>query len=228
MLSKLSKLESILGYNFRQQNDVQVAIVHPGFHKNAHNRATAFERLEFLGDRVLGLSLAAHLYQKFPNDKEGDLAMRIASLAGTDFLISLAKRKGLLDCFSVPKDFFMSQHKTSAAIADIMEAVLGSIFLDSDFMTVQKVVLSLWSDDLDKVVYKQKDPKTLLQEITQAMNRELPVYRLIKMSGELHNPLFEVEVSTCKLTERGYGNTKKQAEHDAATRILSKLKEQQS
>ena len=95
-------------------------------------------------------------------------------------------------------------------------------------MTVQKVVLSLWSDDLDKVVYKQKGPKTLLQEITQAMNRELPVYRLIKMSGELHNPLFEVEVSTCKLTERGYGNTKKQAEHDAATRILSKLKEQQS
>lgn len=228
MLSKLDKLESILGYAFKQKCNIQIAIVHPGFGKNTHNQTTAFERLEFLGDRVLGLSLAAHLYLKFPNDKEGDLAMRIASLAGTDFLINLAKRTGLLECFSVPKDFFMSERKTSAAIADIIEAILGSVFLDSDFMTVQKVILSLWSNDLDKVVYKQKDPKTLLQEITQAMCRELPTYKLIKMSGELHNPLFEVEVSTCQLTERGYGSTKKQAEHDAATRILSKLKEKQA
>lgn len=222
-MEKLSELEKIIGYKFKNKENVSVAIVHPGASKFDRDLAKHFERLEFLGDRVLGLSLAHLIFTKFQKESEGDLAVRMSILAGTDFLIDLAKKKKIIDCFSYPKDLFVSKNKNSSSIADMMEAVLGSVFLDSGFLEAREIVVRLWGDDLDKIIYKKKDSKTKLQEIVQSRSGELPFYRLIKMSGEAHDPVFEMEVSACGKVASGFGNSKKSAEHDAAKKLIEKL-----
>lgn len=219
----LTHLEKILGYKFKNAETACTAIRHPGLKKHDKNFARKFEKLEFLGDRVLGLSLTTLLYENCGEDSEGDLAVRIATLAGTDFLIELAKKTGIIKCFSIPKDFFVSINKTSSSIADMMEAVFAAIYLDSNFDTTKNVIKKLWSDDLDKVVYKEKDAKSQLQELFQAQGKSLPTYRLIKMTGEAHDPIFEVEVTADAFSAIGYGNTKKSAEHDAAGRLIAQL-----
>ena len=223
--SDLQKLEQILKYTFKNQENILTAIQHPGLKKRNKEFAHKFEKLEFLGDRVLGLSLATLLYEHFRKDTEGDLAVRIATLAGTDFLIELAKKTGLFQCFKIPKDFFVSMNKTSSSIADMMEAVFASVYLDSDFITAQKVISDLWHNDIDKVSYKEKDPKSQLQEILQAKSKQLPVYRLIKVTGEAHDPIFEIEVMASGHFAIGCGNSKKAAEHDAAAKLIQKIKE---
>lgn len=222
MTPDLEKLQKILNYHFKDSNLVLNAIVHPGL-KKKHQRSQ-FETLEFLGDRVLGLSLADMLFRKFGHGKEGELAVRMAALAGTEFLIELAKRTEIISCFSIPKDFFVSHNKTSSAIADMMEAVFAAIYLDSDFSTVKNIISELWSNDISKVVYKKKDPKSLLQEVVQAKGGGLPVYRLVKMTGAAHDPVFEIEVHANNFSTLGYGNSKKMAEHDAAEKMLKKIK----
>jgi ribonuclease-3 len=137
----------------------------------------------------------------------------------------LAKKTKIVDCFSFPKDFFISVNKNSSSIADMMEAVFGAIFLDSNFETTVGVVTKLWKDDISKVTYKNKDSKTLLQEISQAKCAELPVYRLVKMLGQAHDPIFEIEVSACSMSAVGCGNSKRNAEHDAAGKLIKKIEE---
>ncbi len=222
-MKELSELEEIIGYRFKDKENISVAILHPGANKFDRSFAKRFERLEFLGDRVLGLSLAHLIFLKFSKESEGDLAIRMSVLAGTDFLIDLAKKTKLIECFSYPKDLFVSKNKNSSSIADMMEAVLGSVFLDSGFSAAREVVTRLWGSDLDKVIYKKKDSKTRLQEIVQSRSDELPSYRLIKMSGEAHDPVFEMEVSACGKVASGFGNSKKNAEHDAAKKLIEKL-----
>lgn len=217
----LVDIENILGYHFKNPEYIAIATTHPGTCQAVSSKK--FEKLEFLGDRVLGLSLSDFLYRRFPSESEGELAVRIATLAGTDFLIDLAKKSKLIGCFKTPKDFYVSSHKNSSSIADMMEAVFGAVFLDSDFKTAQHTVLGLYKDDIEKVIYKQKDAKTRLQEVVQARSNKLPVYRLLKTVGEVHNPIFEMEVSACGKSAVGHGNSKRTAEHDAAENLLKIL-----
>ncbi|MDR0968102.1 MAG: ribonuclease III [Holosporaceae bacterium] len=221
----LSKLQEIIGYEFKNADAIKIAISHPGLKKGSKTSSRNFERLELLGDRVLGLSLAGFLYKKFPTDSEGALATRIAALAGTDFLIAAAKKTKIIDCFSIPKDFFVSERKNSSAIADMMEAVFGAVFLDAGFETTQKIIAELWKDDIENVVYKEKDPKTQLQEIVQARSSQLPIYKLVKTTGEPSDPIFEIEVSGCGASASGCGGSKKLAERDAAFKLLTKIRD---
>lgn len=221
-----SDIEQRLGYCFKNTDLLNFATTHPGTYPQKHSCASKkFEKLEFLGDRVLGLSLADLLYKHFPDETEGQLAVRMAALAGTDFLIELAKRTKLINCFKIPKDFYVSSHKNSSSIADMMEAVFGAVFLDSDFKTAQSIISKIYKDDIDRVIYRKKDAKTRLQEVTQAKTAKLPVYRLIKTVGEVHNPIFEMEVSACEKIAVGQGNSKKMAEHDAAEKLLKMLED---
>ncbi|MDR2107155.1 MAG: ribonuclease III [Holosporaceae bacterium] len=216
-----AELQKIIGYKFKNPELIEAALSHPGLPKKTPGKT--FERLEFLGDRVLGLSLSSLLYEKFPRADEGQLAMKIAVLAGTDFLIALAKKTKILDCFMIPKDFFVSVNKNSSSIADMTEAVFGAIFLDSDFETVKNIIGKLWQDDVDKGIYGKKDAKSRLQEIVQAEYAELPVYRLVKVTGEAHDPIFETEVTAAGVSAVGCGNSKKSSEHEAAERLTAKL-----
>lgn len=220
MKYNFDKLQDIIGYRFRNTDTVSFAISHPGLRRSDKSFTRKFEKLEFLGDRVLGLSLSDILYHRFSDETEGDLAIRMATLAGTEFLISLSKKTKLIECFEIPKDFFISNNKNSSSIADMFEAVLGAVFLDSDFETAKEVVFNLWKNDIDKVIYKTKDTKTRLQEIVQSKTYQLPVYRLIKSVGQAHDPIFEVEVMACGKTAIGQGNSKRNAEHVAAEKML--------
>ncbi|MDR2794922.1 MAG: hypothetical protein LBB12_04035 [Holosporaceae bacterium] len=225
-MDNVLKLQDIIGYKFISHDMISVALSHPGRKKHEKDFSRKFEKLEFLGDRVLGLSLVDFMYNNFSYDSEGELAIRIASLAGTDFLIKLAKKTKIIDCFSIPRDFFVSLNKNSSSIADMMEAVFGAIFLDSNFETAQKIIVNLWGNDIYRGIHKTKDAKTRLQELVQAKNSELPSYRMIKMAGEPHDPIFEIEVSACGKSSIGYGGSKKNAEHDAAEKMVEILEHQ--
>ncbi|MBR1735349.1 MAG: ribonuclease III [Alphaproteobacteria bacterium] len=220
-LIDITELEQIIGHKFSDQKLLKTAITHPGLNKNISS--TAFEKLEFLGDRVLGLSLCGFLYNRFSKETEGELAVRIATLAGTDFLISLAKKMKLIEYFRIPKDFYISCHKNSSAIADMMEAIFGAIFLDSNFESAQNAILNIYKNDIEKIIYKRKDSKTQLQEISQAQTKKIPIYRLLKVVGETHNPVFEIEVNACGKSAVGQGNSKRNAEHNAAENLLKIL-----
>ncbi|MDR3186880.1 MAG: ribonuclease III [Holosporaceae bacterium] len=222
----IAALENILGYKFKSLQLIAAAISHPGIGKADKISAMNFERLEFLGDRVLGLAISSILYEKFPNDSEGNLATRVAALAGTDFIITLCQKKEIVDCFLVPKSFFLSKSKSSSAIADMMEAVLGSIFLDSNFETARAIIAKLWGRNITKTEHKKKDSKTQLQELLQSVRGELPVYSQIEMIGKSHDPTFKIEAKAAGLSAIGIGNSKKNAERDAAEKMLKKLKEQ--
>lgn len=217
----IDKLENIIGYIFSNREMISVAISHPGVRRGKKDSTRKFERLEFLGDRVLGLSLCDFLYRNFKEESEGNLAIRMAMLAGTDFLINLAKKTKIIECFCIPKDFFISSNKNSSSIADMMEAVFGAIFLDSNFDVVKKIIANLWKEDFTNVMYSTKDVKTRLQEIVQARSGKLPVYRLVKMVGEAHDPIFEMEVSVWGKSCIGCGNSKRNAEHAAAEKMLA-------
>jgi ribonuclease-3 len=222
----IEKLQRIISYNFKDRELISCALCHPGSSKYSRNLARNFERLEFLGDRVLGLALAGFLYRNFTADSEGELATRISVLAGTNFLIKIAKKTNIMECLEIPKDFFVSPHKNSSSIADMMEAILGAVFLDSDFETVQKVIVQLWGDDLESIAYKKKDAKTRLQEISQSKVGHLPVYRLVSMTGEAHNPIFEIEVQILDKCTMGQGNSKRIAEHQAAENMIKLLEKE--
>lgn len=218
----ISELEQILGYGFKDRKLALNAIHHPGLRKGVSSKK--FERLEFLGDRVLGLSLSDFLYHCFPEETEGNLAVRIATLAGTDFLISLSKKTKMIECFRVPNDFYISNYKNSSSIADMVEAVFGAVFLDSGFKSAQGVILNAYKGDIEKIVYSRKDAKTRLQEIVQVRTSGLlPTYRLLKKIGEAHDPIFEIEASACGKAAIGHGGSKKAAEHNAAKKLIEIL-----
>ncbi|MDR2067850.1 MAG: ribonuclease III [Holosporaceae bacterium] len=221
-------LENILGYKFKNLQLISLAVSHPSIGKVNKISAKSFERLEFLGDRVLGLAISSILYEKFPQDSEGDLATRTAVLGGTDFIITLCKKKKIIDCFLIPKSFFLSQSKSSSAIADMLEAVLGSVFLDSNFETARAVIAKLWGRDIAKTEHKKKDYKTQLQEFLQSLHEELPAYELIETIGKPHDPTFKIEAKAVGLSVIGLGNSRKNAERDAAEKMLKKLKEEQA
>jgi ribonuclease-3 len=220
----VAKLQEIIGYEFKNADMLLNALCHPGSHKSNKKLAHIFERLEFLGDRVLGLALSDFLYKKFPLDTNADLAVRISSLAGTNFLIEIVQKTQLLECLSLPKDFFVSGKKVPSAIADMLEAIVGAVFLDSNFETAQKVIVSLWGKNLTSIFHKEKDSKTQLQEMLQSRSEELPVYKLLEIAGEPHDPLFKVEITTSNISAIGKGHSKKNAEHDAAGKVIKKLK----
>ncbi|MDR1561211.1 MAG: ribonuclease III [Holosporaceae bacterium] len=223
-LPKIEQLQNIVGYKFKNLDLVTVALSHPGHKRYNKDLIKNFERLEFLGDRVLGLTLANFLYEKFLTETEGDLATRISTLGGTNFLIDIAKKTRIIDCFSIPKSFFVSDTKNSSTIADILEALFGAIFLDSDFETTKKIIVNFLGTDLTRATHKKKDSKTHLQELTQAKTMELPVYKVIETSGKQHNPIFKVEVAVFGHSSIGVGGSKKAAELDAANKMIKRLK----
>jgi ribonuclease-3 len=223
LLDSICKLQELISYEFKSKDNISIAIFHPGLHRNDSDFSKKFEKLEFLGDRVLGLSIADIMYHEFKDDEESDLAIRIAKFASTDFLVNLAKKTGIIECFFVPSSFFISESRTPSSIADMLEAVFGAIFLDSGFITTQKVISNLWKDDIHGVEYKEKDAKTRLQEIAQSESFALPIYRVLKMTGEDHDPVFEIEVTVCGKSSIGFGSSKKNAERDAAKKMLDVL-----
>ena len=164
-------------------------------------KVAAYERLEFLGDRVLGLVIADLLYQTFPFEKEGDWAIRFTSLVKEHTLAEVSKK------IAIDKELVTNEDKlrqNESILADVCEAILGVIYLEKGLEAVKRFVLPLWSPYLNEKVMSVKDFKTQLQEWSQKNKGVIPEYRVLSKTGPEHEPCFEVEVSVPDVVKKNY------------------------
>ncbi len=214
----LNKLENIIQYKFKNQSLLRQALTHSGFSSKIGEN---YERLEFLGDRVLGLSIASLLYSAFPNEPEGSLSPRFVGLVCRDTVASMA-RNLQLDKFMFVNDDEIRNNDN--VLCDICEAVIGAIFMDSNCDTAIEFVNTHWKDLIDKNIAPPKDAKTTLQEYLFARSMGLPQYVIDKREGSEHEPIFHVSVKTSNgMSASGQGRNKKQAEQNAATNMLKRI-----
>ena len=180
-----------------------------------------FERLEFLGDRVLGLVIATYLYQQYPHEKEGVLARYQAVLVSRDTCKKIGESIGLLNFIQYNATDYQS--KNTALLANAIEALLGAMYLDGGIEPCQNFIYKHWSKDLLQT--QQKDPKTVVQEWAQKKYNLLPEYTLIEQSGTAHSPTFHYKIFIPpKYDASGMGNNRKQAEQNAAQNFIQKYK----
>ena len=184
------------------------------------------QRLEFLGDRVLGLTIAEALFRADKTASEGQLAPRYNALVRGETCADIAREIGLGDVLKLGRSEMMSGgRRKEALLADAMEAVLAAIYLDADFTTAQKVVLRLWSSRLDNVEEDARDAKTALQEWAQAKGMPPPRYEVTDRKGPDHAPEFEITVTLDdgrRAVAQGQG-TKRSIEQAAAAALLKEL-----
>lgn len=205
-----------LNYTFKNAQLLELAMTQSGADA-AHNN----ERLEFLGDRVLGLTVARMLFDMFPAEPEGDLARRHSVLVSTITLADVARKLG------VP-DYLHHGHITGGRInhilANAMEAVFGAIYLDGGFEAAATVIADLWRPLAARDAVAPKDAKSALQEFVQKnWNGKLPEYEYMAPHGASHSPVFEVRVSAMGKSATGRGSSKKGASINAAGALLKKL-----
>lgn len=220
----LEQLEKVIGYQFQQRELLKQALTHRSAHAN-HN-----ERLEFLGDSILGVVIAEALFQRFPSVAEGDLSrMRAAIVCGRS-LAKLGRKKEVGDYLWLGQGELKSGgYRRESILADAMEAIIGAVYLDSDMATVKTMVLQWFTEQLQTIKpgANQKDPKTRLQEWLQARQRPLPEYDVVATQGQAHNQQFTVtcQVAGIDTPLRGSGTSRRKAEQAAATAALEKLQE---
>ena len=216
------KLEATLGHSFADQNLLQQALTH----RSAGSRNN--ERLEFLGDAILGGVIAAELYQRYPQAKEGELSRLRANLVRRESLAEIAQLLELGQYLNLGGGERKSGgHRRDSILSDTLEALIGAIFLDSDFAVCQRSILDLFADRLNSLsdVAFLKDAKTRLQELLQSSHQPLPEYIVTEVTGEAHAQFFKVEcvVDGIEIPGRGQGSSRRHAEQDAAEDMLSRL-----
>ena len=212
-------IENSIKYHFVNRALLEAAITHTSFENN--KKDYTYERLEFLGDRVLGLVIADLIYKNFLNESEGDLARRIAFLVSGKTLSEIAIKFKLQDYVRVSENLKFKNGENNSILSDTMEAIIGAIFLDSNYSEVKKVIKYIWIEYIKNDVKPPKDPKSALQELSMELKYEMPVYSNYIKEGPDHSPVFKVKVSIKGLNKsQGIGVSKKSAEIDAASKLL--------
>ena len=219
MSESISKLEQKLGYNFNNERLLYTALTHRSYDKN-HN-----ERLEYLGDSILGFIIAEALYLHFPDQPEGVLTRFRASLVKRESLAKIARNLGLGEHLLLGTGEKRSGGwRRDSILSNTMEAIIGAIYLDSDISTCKLFVLSLFQELIGNMSPEEenKDPKTELQEYLQARKMDLPEYRVVAEEGEAHNRMFTVECRIDGLDKNAtaQGKSKRFAEQLVAQKIL--------
>ena len=216
----LEDLEKILGYKYKNIQLLKQALTHSSHSSDVDKN---YERLEFLGDRVLGLTIAALLYNIFPHEPEGSLSQRHTALVCKETVAMIARRLELDKYMIVANEEIRDNENV---LCDVCEAVIGSIYIDSDCDEAINFVKEHWKELIDKNVAPPKDAKTKLQEEAHAKGHGVPVYKLEKRAGSEHEPIFYISVSLEGMgSEIGEGRNKKLAEQAAATKMLKKLEQ---
>ena len=187
-----------------------------------HGKSAPYERLEFLGDRVLGLIIADMLYHTFDKEKEGELARRFTGLVREETLAQIAVQLNLGDMM-ITKEHELRANRS--VLSDVCEAVLGALYLDSGLEAVRSFMEPIWTPLLHMDKKAPKDAKSALQEWAQQHGHKLPVYTLIDKTGEEHAPKFIMQVDVEGLGQAiGEGTNKKTAEQTAASNLLKQVK----
>lgn len=212
------ELEEILGYSFKNRALLKQALMHSSYTSKISEN---YERLEFLGDRVLGLAIASLLYKIFPNEPEGSLSQRHTGLVNKDRVSEVALSLQLQKFVIVANEEIRENENV---MCDVCEAVIGAIFMDGGCEGAVNFVNSHWKELIDKNVAPPKDSKTCLQELAHELSLGTPLYRVTGREGSEHEPIFHIEVSFSDgKAAQGQGRNKKLAEQEAATRMLKKL-----
>ena len=220
MTDTLSKLEQLIGIKFKDKELLKKSLIH-----KSHNNLENNEKLEFLGDRVLGLSLAKTLLKIYPNEKEGIINKKFANLVNKKTCLQIAKKLDLGNFIQTGKSYKKLNKSEDKILSDGLEALLGAIYLDQGMSVVEKFILNNWKEHLDKSSVTEIDAKTQLQEYSLKKYKTLPVYTIKKQSGPHHNPIFNVEVQI-KDSKKFFakGTSKKNAQQNAAKKLLLDLK----
>ena len=213
-------LEKKINIKFKNRDLLSQSLTHKSFDSETNN-----EKLEFLGDRVLGLVIAKKLLEIYPNEKEGILDKKFASLVNKNTCLEIAKNiklENFIQTFNPKNKSIKIEDKI---ISDCCEALVGAIYLEKGLGVVEKLILDLWQNHIKRSVITQIDAKTKLQEFALKNFKKLPTYKVIANTGTRHKPLFKVGV---KLPNTKYfiasGKSKKDAEQNAATECLKNIK----
>ena len=217
------EISKLLDYQFKNNRLLEEALTHASARKS--NKVNN-ERLEFLGDRVLGLVIAEELLRKNPNSTEGEVATYYNSLVKKETCAFIAKEIGLENLLTLGKSVKRTNDRQKDKIlGNAIEALIGAIFLDAGFDTSKQLVLKVWRKRIDIVRDIEAHAKTALQELLQSKGQEPPTYKQISRTGPDHDPDFCVEVVLGSgLKAIGNGSTKRMAETKAAEQILEKIK----
>ncbi|WIV51043.1 ribonuclease III [Marivivens sp. LCG002] len=211
-----------IGYQFNKPELLVRAMTHPSM-SSPHRDNN--QRLEFLGDRVLGLVMAEALFRADMGASEGVLAPRFNALVRKETCADVARQVELGSVLRLGRSEMKSGgRRKQALLGDAMEALIAAVYLDGGFKAASDVVLRLWGDRIDQVEEDARDPKTSLQEWAQARGETPPVYTEIGRSGPDHQPIFTIEVQLASgASERASAGSKRQAEQAAAKALLSKV-----
>tara|TARA_B100000287_G_scaffold136903_1_gene128895 strand:- start:167 stop:829 length:663 start_codon:yes stop_codon:yes gene_type:complete len=218
MRNNFHNLEKKLNINFKNKDLLIKSLTHKSFNKINNN-----EKIEFLGDRVLGLVIAKKLLDLYPNEKEGILDKKFASLVNRNTCLEIAKKIDL-EKYILTFDQKRKKKIEDKVIADSCEALIGAIYLDKGFNFTEKIIMKLWKTHIEKSVITQIDAKTKLQEYSLKKFKVLPIYKLISNTGPRHKPTFKISVKL--INSKSYqavGKSKKDAEQNAAINCLNDI-----
>jgi len=216
MIKKIEKFQEILDVNFNNHELLIKALTHKSANSIENN-----EKLEFLGDRVIGMSLSKKLFELYPNENEGVLDKRFARLVNRETCSDIAWSIKIQDFIIIGDKKKIITKKDDKILSDCCEAVIGAIFLDKGYEFTNKFILRIWKKEIDDSGITVLDSKTKLQEHSLKKFKKLPAYNLISSSGPRHNPTYRIEVSiTGSKKFVGIGKSKQDAELDGAKKLL--------
>ena len=220
MIVNIDKLQSDIKIKFKNKNLILEALTH----KSADNKKNN-EKLEFLGDRVIGLVLSKKLFDLYPNESEGVLDKRFASLVNKKTCCQIAWSIGIQNHILIGNSKKKIEFTDEKILSDACEAVIGAIYIDFGFEFVEKYILKIWKSHIDKSYITLLDPKTKLQEHSLKKYKKLPYYRTIGSTGPKHQPTYKVSVSIIGSKQFiGTGVSKQQAQLDAAEKLIKSKK----
>ena len=215
----LKELENLFKYNFKNKSLLERALTHKSFNTNKNN-----EKLEFLGDRVLGLIIAKILLDKYPYEKEGIIDKKFANLVNKRTCVNIAKKINLKKFLYLGASHKNLERSADKIVADCLEAIVGAVYLDGGLKQSEKFILNLWEKFILDSVITLIDSKTKLQEYSLKKYKKLPRYTFFKKTGPQHKPIFKTEVEI-PLSKKivGEGTSKKNAQQNAAAKLIKIL-----
>jgi len=220
MKKNLKELEKILNYNFKDYNLLKQSLIHKSY-DNLNNN----EKLEFLGDRVLGLVISKKLIETYPKEKEGIIDKKFANLVNKKTCLDIGKQIDLKKFMLLGQSHQFLERSANKIVSDCLEALIGAIYLDGGLKSAEIFILSFWQKYLKNSIVPLIDAKTQLQEHSLKQYKELPKYTFYKRTGPQHKPIFKTDVQIPNSKKvSGTGSSKKNAQQNAASKLLLVLK----
>ncbi len=220
MKKNFENLEKNINIKFNNVELLKKSLIHKSFDNKNNN-----EKLEFLGDRVLGLVLSKTLVETYSDEKEGVIDKKFANLVNKKTCAQISKKINLKNFMSLGESYKKGKKSDEKITSDAIEALIGAIFLDKGLLETEKFILKNWNEYLKKSNYTTIDAKTKLQEHSLKIYKKLPKYKVYEKSGPKHNPIFKAEVQLeNKKKYSALGNSKKEAEQNAAKKLITYLK----